>query len=189
MKIIVVSGKSGSGKTYVSNKLADALGCASLDLDTISHQTLTLDHTKAFIKDIFGESVFNDNKIDTKALGKVAFSSPDLLEKLNDFCHQEMLKIIDQQLAQLSSEYVVLDYLLLPKMKYFDMAHFKVLVKADDHTRKTRIISRDSITPEYYDSRESNSIDFDESTFDYVLENSTNSNLDELVSQIKNCKK
>lgn len=188
MKIIVVSGKSGSGKTYIANKLADALGCASLDLDTISHQTLTLDHTKAFVKTTFGDGVFIGENIDTKALGKIAFSNPELLAKLNDFCHQEMLKIIDKQIAETTTEYIVLDYLLLPKMKYFDIAHFKVLVKADGHTRKTRIISRDGISPEYYDSRESNSIDFNESDFDFVLENSSSSNIDELISQIKNCK-
>jgi dephospho-CoA kinase len=188
MKIIVVTGKSGSGKTYVSNKLASALNCKALDLDQVSHQTLTLDRTKEFVKTTFGDGVFIGENIDTKSLGKIAFSNPDLLEKLNDFCHQEMLKIIDNEIAETTTEYIILDYLLLPQMKYFDIAHFKVLVKADGHTRKTRIISRDGISPEYYDSRESNSIDFNESDFDFVLENSSSSNIDELISQIKNCK-
>ena len=188
MKIIVVSGKSGSGKTYIANKLASALGCKALDLDQVSHQTLTLDHTKAFVKHTFGDGVFVGENIDTKTLGKIAFSNPKLLAKLNDFCHQEMLKIIDKQIAETTTEYIVLDYLLLPQMKYFDMAHFKVLVKADNHTRKTRIISRDKITEEYFESREANSINFDENKFDFVLENSLNSNIDELLSKIKNCK-
>ena len=188
MKIVVVTGKSGSGKTYISNKLAQALGCEALDLDQVSHQTLNIDTVKLFVKETFGESVFDGEQINTKALGKIAFSNPELLDKLNDICHQEMLKLIDTKLASTKTEFIVLDYLMLPKMKYFTDAHFKVLVEADLHTRKTRIISRDNITAEYFNTREANSIEFDPNQFDYVLHNSSTKNIDDLINQIKNRK-
>lgn len=188
MKLIIVTGKSGSGKTFVANKLAESLNCPVLSLDEVSHQTLTLKSVKQFVKDTFNESVFEGDEIDRKKLGAIAFSNPEKLEQLNDVCHQEMLKIIDRKLQDTSAKYFVLDYLLLPQMKYFETAFFKVLVKADNHTRKTRIISRDNITEEYFDSRDNNSIEFNDAHYDYVLENSHNVDLTNLINQIKNAK-
>ena len=188
MKLIIVTGKSGSGKTFVANKIAESLNCPELSLDEISHQTLTIESVKQFVKNTFGDSVFNGDEINRKKLGTLAFSTPEKLEQLNDICHQEMLKIIDRKLQDTPADYFVLDYLLLPQMKYFETAFFKVLVKANNHTRKTRIISRDNITEEYFNSRDNNSIEFDETDYDCVLENSHNIDLTDLIKQIKNAK-
>ena len=188
MKTIIVTGKSGSGKTFVANKIAAELGCPVLSLDEVSHQSLTLAPVKQFVKETFGESVFDDGEVNRKKLGAIAFSNPDKLQLLNDVCHQEMLKIIDKHLNDSQDEYFVLDYLLLPEMKYFETAFFKVLVKADTHTRKTRIIARDNISETYFESRDAHSINFDENTFDYVFENSKACDISDLISTIKTAK-
>ena len=184
MKTIVISGKSGSGKSYIANLLAKKLNCKVFDLDQISHQTLTLENVKDFVRRTFSAEVFENDTIITKKLGKIAFFESEKLNQLNNLCHEEMVKIIDKKLTELDDEYVILDYLLLPKMKYFKTALFKILIKTDDVVRKNRILSRDNISSEYFDARESNSITFNDNDFDFVADGSSNIDIDKLTKQI-----
>ena len=41
MKIICITGKSGSGKTYLASMLASKLICYVIDIDRIAHDVLT----------------------------------------------------------------------------------------------------------------------------------------------------
>ena len=91
---------------------------------------------------------------------------------------------IDKILENKAKNYI-LEYLLLPKMKYFKMADCRILIKSDDHLRKSRIIKRDNISEEYFYERENNSIEFDEELFDIIVHNDNNLDLEKLANKIK----
>ena len=72
MKIVTISGKSGSGKSYVANLIASIFDANLIDIDKISHKTLELKNIKTEIKKMFGESVFDGTKINRRKLSQIA---------------------------------------------------------------------------------------------------------------------
>ena len=56
--IISITGKSGSGKTYIARMLASRLCAELVSLDEISHNTLEMNDILLKIKNYFGNSVF-----------------------------------------------------------------------------------------------------------------------------------
>ncbi len=170
MDIIIVTGKSGSGKSHLSAELALLLDGKHLPLDKVSHMALETKMMKDFIKKEFGTSVFADkNTIDRKKLGAIAFANPEKLEKLNNLSEKIMEQIIDQEIATCKNRYLILDYMLLPKMKYFNMPSIKILLKCDTDTRKRRILNRDNILEEYFYSRDKHSLEYNPEDFNFVL--------------------
>ena len=73
MKIIIVTGKSGSGKSEVSKKLAEKLNCPLIVLDNVSHLSLEDNKIKFELINRFGNKILNKNRIDRKTLGKIIF--------------------------------------------------------------------------------------------------------------------
>ena len=191
VKYILVTGKSGSGKSTISKALAKALDYEYLDVDKVQHMIYEdkdiLDRTIA----MFGSDIFdNDGKVDRKKLGKLVFSDPDKdkVQAFNDMAWVYIEKYVDKLLA-LGKPYV-LDWILSPITKYWDMEAYKILVTCDDDkTRFSRIASRDSVDMEYIKNRDKASIDFSKYTFDYTLVNSDINSIDsyilDIVSSIK----
>lgn len=185
MKIVSISGKSGSGKSHVAKLISQQFDCEVLDFDKISHDTLSQSETKNFIKQNISNDVFENGKLNRKKLGEIVFKDKQKLELLNNFCQTQMEKIIDDKIKNCNNQIMILDYQLLPKMKYFDMSNFKVLVKSEKNTRFSRILKRDGISEEYFELREKNSIDFNEEDFDFVFFNNSNSNINDLIFKLK----
>ena len=67
--VIGITGKSGSGKSFLSEQLKEKLDAIHIDIDKISHRVLLEDKTQEFIKQEFGESVFDNGIINRKKLG------------------------------------------------------------------------------------------------------------------------
>ena len=70
-----------------------------------------------------------------------------------------------------ASNYIILDYALLPICDYWEKCDFKILVTADINQRKNVVLKRDNITPEYFDKRDASSVDYSSVTFDYIFKN------------------
>lgn len=187
MKIIAITGKSGSGKTFVSNAIASASNAKVLSFDKFSHAALQTDSLKQFALENFGNSVFDENgEINRKKLGQIAFANQSLLKQWNALAEQKMIESIDQELKNSQNETIIIEYALLPQMKYFQMADLKILIEANFETRKNRIISRDSISEEYFLLRENNSLEYNKDEYDFVVTNDTiTSNLTEIIEKIK----
>lgn len=174
MKIIILTGKSGSGKSYAAEELSVLLNAKHLPLDKISHQALATDELKRFVKKEFGTEVFNeDGSVNRKKIGAIAFSNPKKLDKLNKISEIIMEQIIDYEIQTCKQPYVILDYMLLPKMKYFKLPSIKILLTCDAETRKKRVIARDNILEDYFYAREQHALEFEPSDYDFVI-NSTN---------------
>lgn len=184
-QIIIVTGKSGSGKTYVARMLAARLCAELITFDEISHKSLENSDIISKVRSFFGNSVFDANKINRKKLGKIVFSDNDKLNYLNNICQVKMEELIDAKLNNSKNTTFIFEYSLLPKMKYFEMSKCKILINADSHIRKSRILSRDKISEEYFDVRENNSLEYDESKFDLIIENNTRLDFEKIIQKIK----
>ena len=97
--IIGITGRSGAGKSYLSEILAEKLDLIHIDIDKISHEVLSFDESKTFLLNEFGTEIFDNGILNRKLLGKIVFSNQEKLDKLNNFCQIEMEKKIDEIIA------------------------------------------------------------------------------------------
>ena len=183
--IIGITGKSGAGKSYVSEIISKRLDMIHLDIDKISHEVLTFDKTIKFILKTFGHSVFENGQINRKKLGKIVFNDTLKLKTLNDFCQNQIEKQIDQILSS-TNKSVVLDYALLCKLKQFELCDVKILLNSDINTRFNRVAKRENISREYFLSRDNSIDDFNGITFYYIYENISESEIENLIIELKN---
>ena len=101
--VIGLTGGIASGKSNLTSALA-ALGAEVIDADQIS-RALTAPGGKALpgIREAFGEAYFRGDALDRKALGRLVFSDPEALKKLNGLTHPLILKEIRDRLRALEA--------------------------------------------------------------------------------------
>ena len=74
MSLILVTGRSGSGKSTFAKLLAERLGYKYLDIDKIGHSLYDDKEIMAKAVELFGTVIFdNDGKFNRKKLGKIFF--------------------------------------------------------------------------------------------------------------------
>jgi len=101
MKVIGLTGGIGSGKSTVSQFLAE-LGAVILDADKIGHEAFKPD-TEAWREVVaaFGTQVLTTSgEIDRRKLGEMVFGKPELLSRLNRIMHPRMYEIVKAQLDE-----------------------------------------------------------------------------------------
>ena len=186
MKIIGITGKSGSGKTFLSSFLAKELNCKYIDIDKIGHEAIYRPEVFDTLIETFGTNILDSNgNVDRKKIGSIVFSDKTQMDKLTDITWDYMQKQLDSILSQ-DDEIIILDWMLLPKSQYWNKCVYKILVKSDDNMRRAKIIKRDNISEVYLAKRESSSFDYSNVSFDYIFENDyQEKNLIEAVNTIK----
>lgn len=171
MKIIGITGKSGTGKSTFAELLAKDLKCRHIDIDKIGHEATSDPSITEELCDKFGNGILGENgKIDRKKLGNIVFSDKSKMDELTQITWEYMQRKLDEILLQ-DDKIIVLEWILLPKSKYWDKCDSKILVTADHEKRKNKIIERDKISEEYFEKRDSASVDYSPYKFDYVFEN------------------
>ena len=171
MKLICITGKTGTGKSTIALALAQKLDGLYVDIDKIGHQATSDPHIAKKLCDIFGSELLDSNEtIDRKKLGNIVFSDTDKMQNLTDITWKYMEQELDNILLQ-KQQYFVFDWALLPKVKFWDMCNIKILVISDDIVRKERILERDHITSEYLEKRESATLDYSKLSFDFIFDN------------------
>lgn len=171
MKIICVTGKSGSGKTTFSSILSQKINCKHIDIDKICHEALLHPEIKQKLCDEFGLEILDkDGTLNRKKIGNIVFSNKDKMNILTNLSWNYMEKAIDKILLQ-NDKFIVLDAILLPYVKYWNMCYLKILIESDDIMRKNKVINRDHISEDYFDKRDSSSINYSSYKFDYIFEN------------------
>lgn len=173
--LISIVGKSGSGKSTVSRTL-ESLDKRMLhvDIDQISHQVLAFPEVQEQLQTSFCTDVVMDHEVQRKVLGKIVFSSPEQMQKLTDITWSHMEKIIDQIIENNPNKIILLDWLLLPKTKFFDQSDLKIWVDSPFIDRLDRVVKRsikEPITPEYFKKRDDAGINYEEGKYDIVINN------------------
>jgi len=169
--LIGLMGKSGSGKTTVSNLFKELNGNIQiLEVDKIGHNSHKDEEVKKQLFKDFGKSIFNEDfTINRKKLSSIVFNDEVMMQKLCEATYGFMEKEIDKKLKE--SDITILDYALLPKTKYYDMCDLTILVRASYDKRSSRVVKRDGISNEKYDEINNNSLDYSNLQFDYAIEN------------------
>lgn len=170
--IISIVGKSGSGKSFITELLCSySSKIVKLNIDKVRHYCLTLDEVKEELIKSFSKDIITDYSIDRKKLGDLVFNNQEKMQKLTDITWYHMEEEIDKFIRNNNNKIIILDWLLLPKTKYFNENDIKILVDAPFDIRMKRAMKRDSITKEAFEIRDNASMEFNKSDFDYVLEN------------------
>ena len=187
MKLIGITGKTGTGKSTIATTLAQKLDGQYVDIDKIGHHATSDPIIAKKLCDVFGNGLLdNTGNIDRKKLGNIVFSNTDKMQILTDitweYMEQELYKVLLQK-----QQCFVFDWALLPKVKFWDMCDFKILVTSDDTIRKERILERDHISQEYLEKRESATLDYSRLSFDFTFNNDyTKESMDSFIEVIYN---
>lgn len=182
---ILVTGRSGSGKSTFAQKLSQALGFEYIDIDKVGHSLYQDKNILEKTRQLFGDGIFDDGVFNRKKLGKIIFSEQgsERVKQFNDFTWSYMQDIIDKKIEQHGN--VVLDWILLPTTKYWNWGE-RILVKADKAKRFEKIKQRDNVSEDYIEAREKAAIVYFEGEFDFVVENDFSDKLQREVARIAN---
>lgn len=170
--IICLCGRSNSGK----GTIAKTFTCLDnniihLDIDRVAHHVNDKEEVKEELVDTFGTQVLNKGKINRKKLGSIVFNDKDEMKKLETITWKHMEKEIDSYISDNKEKIIILDYIMLPRTKYFKTSDLRILVKAPYEERLKRAIIRDNITKELFDQRDGAAINYVDEDFDYVIDN------------------
>ena len=143
MKIIGLTGGTGSGKGFVAERLRKR-NAYVMDADVIAHE----------IVKYFGDEILDeDGQIIRRKLGDIVFSDSEKLAFLNLCTHKyinmEIMRVI-KEISPQTDKYtaIVIDAPLLAEAGLADICDDIWVVYADSEVRIKRIIERDSITEE-----------------------------------------
>lgn len=149
MKIVGVTGGSGSGKSSFCKILCD-MGASVVDADKISHRII-MRGGAAFdeiISEFGSEILEEDGEINRHLLGEIVFSDKKRLTVLNQITHSRIFEEMRREISQSNSEIVLLDVPLLFSSDFPIEYDLSIAVIADEQTRIERIAARDKITPD-----------------------------------------
>lgn len=183
MKLICITGYSGSGKTMIAKFLQKELpNSKSLDMDKIVHSALKDEIVKKNVHKIFGDKVFKGKEIDRKLLGRIVFDDLELREKQYAISWEYTRKEIENELNT-KHKFLIIDWFMISRYKYWYQADYRILVECNNQLRRARILNRDQITESYFIVRDKNKEDYSNLKFDFVVENN-----DEISSVEKQAK-
>lgn len=156
-KIIGLTGPTGSGKGTVA-KYLQTKGYKVIDADSIVRQ-VTSPNTVCLktLCSAFGNEILNsDNSLNRKALAKIAFSTKENTQLLNDITHPfvylQVLKLIGEYIESGHTN-IVYDAPLLFESNGHIMCDYTLSVLCPVEKRMERIINRDNLTAEQAQSR------------------------------------
>ena len=171
MKVIGITGKTGSGKTKFASLLAKKINCQHIIVDLIGHEALFNPKILNDLCDKFGKGILDKSgKIDRKKVGEIVFAQKDKMQELTDLTWGYMKKELNSILSQ-DEKFVILDWVLLPDTEYWDKCDFKILINSENIERKNKVLERDNISEEYFQKRELAGVDYSRFKFDYIFKN------------------
>lgn len=196
MKIIGLSGGSGSGKGTVSKLFLD-YGIHSIDADSVYHQ-LTSSKSPcldALVAEFGTEILSNDGSLNRKKLFSTVFYSGDVSAKqnrLNKITHKfvlERIREIIDEYKKLGAPAVLVDAPLLFESEFNKECDIIISVIAEKSIRTERIIKRDGITLSEAEKRINSQLsdDFLIDNSNYVIKN--NKGIEELKDAVQSIAK
>ena len=157
MKIIGLTGPTGSGKSTVA-KLLQEKDFAAIDCDLVAREVVEKGSPLLEVLcEAFGSDILlSDGSLDRKALAKKAFCDQESTELLNSIMLPFIAERINERLMLLADdgvEVTVLDAPTLFESGLDSECDAVVAVLCDREIRKQRIIARDGLTEEQAETR------------------------------------
>ncbi|TLF44950.1 dephospho-CoA kinase [Maribacter aurantiacus] len=190
MKIIGLTGGIGSGKTTVA-KMFEELGVpiynSDLEAKKLMHTSKTI---RKKLVDLFGETAYQDGKLNRSYIAKSVFNDPKLLKRLNKIVHPVVRKHFVKWSETQNAPYVIQETALLFENDAQGLYDKVILVTAPMEVRIKRLLERDNATREEILARMNNQLEDSKKLplADYVIENvnleKTSAKVDEIHSRI-----
>jgi dephospho-coA kinase len=191
MRIIGITGNSGSGKSTVSKMISENYEAKIIDADKIAKEmTMNNGEYLQAIKQTFGEDVIKDNTLDRKKLADIVFSNKTEKEKLDSLTFEYVVRRIKEEIkkAQIKSDikYIVLDVPLLFESKINEVCNYTIGVTAPKIEKIKRICKRDKLSEEKALQRLNSQPDdeFFIQKCDFIIENINNEKTEAKVNEI-----
>jgi len=147
-KIIGLTGGIGSGKTTIATHFK-ALGVPVYIADDEAKKIMDSPEIGIALKKIFGNGIFENNKIVKENLAKIVFQDPEKLKFLNNIIHPAVQKKFQDWLKQHDKFPIVIKEaaILFESGSYKDCDTI-ITVVAPLETRIARVLERDKTTKE-----------------------------------------
>lgn len=150
MKIIGITGSSGSGKSTVCEILNEKYNVKIIDADKIAKELLT--SGTEYYNDViskFGREITDDvGEIDRKKLADLIYNDDKKRKMLNNSTFHYVVKEIKLRAKEINNVDIIIDAPLLFESKLDDICNFTIGVIAKESVQIERIIKRDSISKE-----------------------------------------
>ncbi len=147
--VIGITGNIASGKSVVRNLLAN-MGAYTIDAD-LTAQDAYLPGTPAWqtILETFGEDLkTRDGQINRSKLGRIVFSDPDQLARLEAIVHPYVTEAITEQLQYCTRPILVVEAIKLIESDIAQHCDQIWTVAADEKTRLDRLIEHRALSEE-----------------------------------------
>lgn len=142
-----ITGGIGSGKTTVC-RIFEMLGIPVFYADTVSRNLVQQNpEVIAAIKASFGNGIYQDALLNTKALAKIVFNDPEKLRKLNSIVHPSVFRMFNEWIAKHAGyAYVLKEAALIFETNAHLTLDAVIVVTAPESMRIKRVMHRDGAT-------------------------------------------
>ena len=152
MKIIGITGNSGSGKSTISKLISKNYEAKIIDADKIAKEmTKNNGEYLQAIRQAFGNDVIKNNELDRKKLADIVFLNRAEKEKLDGLTFEYVVEEIKKELEanqNLDYQYIILDVPLLFESKLDKLCDYTIGVIAPQTEKIKRICKRDKLSKE-----------------------------------------
>ena len=185
-RLIGLTGGIATGKTTVSNYLAQKYHLPILDADIYAREAVA--PGSSILENIFqryGDRVkLTDNSLDRTALGEIIFNDPQQKQWLENQIHPFVRDRFNRELQRIKNSTVVLSIPLLFEAELTNIVTEIWVVSCDRELQITRLQQRNGLTLEQAETRINNQLPLFQkiASADVVINN--NSSLKNLYTQI-----
>ena len=150
---IGITGGIGSGKSTAA-KVFEVLGIPVYYADDAAKRMMNEDEDlKQKIKQQFGEQVYENGKLNRKALAEIVFNAPEKLSQLNALTHPATIAEAEKWMQQQTTAYCIKEAALIFESGAQEYLDYVIGVTAPAPLRIQRTMHRDGITREEVTAR------------------------------------
>lgn len=147
-KIIGLTGGIGSGKTTIANEF-QALGVPVYIADDEARKLMLSAEVINAIKTVFGNVVFDDDKLNREKLAQIVFNDPEKLEQLNTIVHPAVKKHFSEWvLNHKDAPFIIYEAAILFESGSYKNCDLIITVTAPIEIRIQRVMERDKTSRE-----------------------------------------
>ncbi|MFC6877957.1 dephospho-CoA kinase [Flavobacterium myungsuense] len=174
-KIIGLTGGIGSGKTTIAKYFAEK-GIPVYIADDEARKITESPDILQSIRTVFGDEVFNNEKLDRVKVSQIVFNDTNKLKQLNEIIHPAVKKHFKNWVLHHSNfDFIVYETAILFESGSYKQCDAVISVIAPIETRINRVMIRDSVSREEVLNRIKNQLSDEDliKKSDFIVENNT----------------